>query len=76
MNNYNEGFVNSGLRMGGTTGSAGAAEMSLKEREEAAEAKRALRMKQRQLIDAEEDAVEEKMKNKLREDIIKKERLI
>ena len=76
MNNTNEAFINSALRMGGTMGSTGTAEMSLKEREEAAEAKRALRTKQRQLLDAEEDAVEEKMKNKLREDIIKKERLI
>lgn len=76
MNNYNEGFINSGRRLGGTMGSTATAEMTLKEREEAAEAKRALRMKQRALIDAEEDAVEERMRNKLREDIRKKEKLI
>lgn len=65
-----------GNAIGNTMNNNSQAEMTRIEREMAAEVKRTLRMKQRQLIEAEEAAIEEQMKNKLREDIQKKEKII
>lgn len=59
-----------------STGAAAPEHRSIQEREDAARIKRALRMKEKQLIEAEERAVEEQQENRMREDIRKKEKLI
>lgn len=64
--------MNSGRKLAGTVGT----ELSVQEREEAAAARRSLRLKEQQRIDMEEQVQHEQQVSKEYEDLRRKERLL